>query len=194
MKTYNLELSNKSISNLIREFNLIKSQLPQMIYDFLNTCCSWIYEQAEMYIRNSDIGDNVKEEIIRGWQPPIITQDASGAVAIFSNKHDQACFVEFGVGIVGSYLPHIRASQAGYKYNVPSPYKSASGQWVFKIDKEENLDLGVGYYKKVQNSRGDEWIITKGSPAVMYAYNACVDLITFGYKSIWETIKKKYWG
>ena len=74
--------------------------------------------------------------------------------------------------------------KTGYEYNVPSTSKDISGQWAFKLDEQKGIDLVAGYYRQKENV-----ILTKGSPANMYLYNAMLDFISSGmYKTIWNQV------
>lgn len=191
-----MSLNSKSIENAIKQIKKAQSQLDKMVEDFLFTCCTYIYDKANDNLRNSEIGEDVKRNIMSGWQIPEIRRFGNKTIATLRNTDSQAVYVEFGVGIVGSYLPHERVitGETDYEYNIPTQHKSASGQWVFSAKDDSFVDLDNGYYIIKPNKLGENWVITKGSPALMYAYNACVDLQAFEFKRIWENIKKKYWG
>ena len=160
---------------------------------FIDRCYKFFVEKANYYIANSTIGEDVKVGISRGW---IIVREPNRT--IFRNTHPQAHFVEFGVGFVGENSSHRNASTANYKYNVPSPYKYAGqyhteNTWRFYVDDEGEIDLQKGTFEPWETSFGDYKIITEGSPATMYAFNALMELKA-EYKKIWQQIKQEFWG
>lgn len=197
-----MNLSAKSVENAIKQLEIAKKQLEnEMIYDFLNTCCTFIVDQARNYLMASTIGTNVQLNIMSGWQPPLIRKEGKKFIAKMTNTDSQAVYVEFGVGIVGQQNAHDRVTRGEtvYEYNIPTEYKYAGqyhdeNTWRFYAKETSDVDLMEGYFEEWQTKDGDYKIITRGSPAVMYAFNACVDLEASAFKTIWEQIKKKYWG
>lgn len=188
-----MNLSAKSVENAIKQLEKAKKQLEtEMLYDFLNTCCSFIVDQSKNYIMNSTIGDSVKMNIISGWQAPVIRQEGNKVIARITNTDSQAVYVEFGVGIVGKQNAHERVSsgKVDYEYNMPSKYKKKDNSWIFSVGSDNDIDIQAEYI----DNRTTNTVRTKGSPAVMYAFNACVDLEASQFNAIWETIKKRYWG
>ena len=188
-----MNLSAKSVESAIKKLEKAKEQLEtEMLYDFLNACCSFIVEQSKTYIMSSTIGDNVKMNIISGWQPPVIRQEGKRVIARITNTDSQAVYVEFGVGIVGKQNAHDRVSsgQVDYEYNMPSRYKKKDNSWIFSVSSDSDIDIQAEYI----DNRTTNTVRTKGSPAVMYAFNACVDLQVSAFRTIWQEIKKKYWG
>lgn len=197
-----INLDAKSIKEAIEKIEKAKKDLDtNMIREFLQRCCNFFIDKANTNLLNSDIGTNVKQNIMNSWLTSTITygvnsQGYTGYTATITNTDEQAVYVEFGVGIVGSYLPHENAhtKEQTYQYNVPTQAKTPNGQWVFEVTDEKDIDLQNGMYKSVDNKYGNMWIITKGSPATMYAFNALMDLKNGGMQKIWKEIKIKYWG
>lgn len=188
-----IKLGEKSISSAIKQLQTAKNQLETiMIKDFLMTCCSWIYEYANRYVELSSIGENVKSNITTGWQEPEIRQESNRMIATLRNTDDQAVYVEFGVGIVGKQNSHERvdSGEVNYQYNIGSKIDRTTNQWIFNVSSDSDIDIQAEYI----DNRTTNTVKTQGSPAVMYAYNACVDLEAIGFKTIWQQIKKKYWG
>ena len=192
----NIELNQKSIEQAKKQLLYVKKILPQMQKDFLEDVAMWLIERANMYLNNSDIGENVKIDIRNGWGYNFTPTGLQ-----ITNSTEKAVFVEFGVGIVGQGNAHPQASAEGYEYNVKSPYKdkSGSGTWVFKSTLE-NLDLPQQNVDFAYNSSGTDYaIVTRGSKGVWYAYNAIVDAQIELAKAnggeigaLWETVKRKY--
>lgn len=197
-----MNLSAKSVESAIKKLEKAKKQLEtEMLYDFINICCTFIVNQATTYIMNSTIGDSVKMNIISGWQAPVIKQKGNKLIAKMTNTDSQAVYVEFGVGIVGEENPHdrVKSGETQYEYNIPTQYKYAGrfhdeNTWRFYANQPNDVDLMNGYFEQWETKDGKYKIITRGSPAVMYAFNACVDLQAGAFRTIWEEIKKKYWG
>ena len=195
----NIELNQKSIEQAKKQLLYVKKILPQMQKDFLEDVAMWLIERANMYLNNSDIGENVKIDIRNGW---VYNFTPSGIT--ISNSTEKAVFVEFGVGIVGQGNAHPQASAEGYEYNLPSPYKYAGkyhdeDTWRFTKQSTEDVDLPKGSYETWQMGSGALKIITKGAKGVWYAYNAIVDAQIELAKAnggeigaLWETVKRKY--
>ena len=89
------------------------------------------------------------------------------------NNHNQAVYIEFGVGIVGQGT-HPKSSGAkigggDYRYNLPSDAK--------------NRSVAMGYASDTWYHKG----LTKGNQAAMYMYNAFMDYYHGGkYREIYK--------
>lgn len=192
MKTININVFDlKSIENAIKTLNQVQIEIDsQMIGELLQLSCELFIEKANVYLSNSSVGENVKNDIKSNWQ--YVTTPTKATIQNYSEK---AVYVEFGVGIVGQGQPHKNASETGYEYNVPSDAKTPDGAWGFEIDDKINLDLPQGSYKisKTQNKNGLFWIYTKGTKGCFYAFNALEDL-KLELPRMWEEIKIKHWG
>lgn len=167
-----VELNQKSIQEAKNKLLYIKKVLPQIKKDFMESVAKWLIERANYHLKNSDIGENVKNDIIDGW----VYNFTPTGVQI-TNNNEKAVFVEFGVGVVGQSQEHPKASVEGYEYNVKSPYKDrkGTGTWVFKSTLQ-NLDLPQANVEfAYNNSNTDYAIVTRGAKGVWYAYNAIVD-------------------
>jgi hypothetical protein len=186
-----ITFNSKSIDNAIKTLKLAKVQLEnQMLTDFLFTCCTWLYDNANTKIMFSSIGDSVKSNIMSGWEVPKIEKRGKRLVATLKNTDEQAVYVEFGVGIVGQENPHERATEEAYEYNIGKKINPVTHQWIFNVSNDSDIDIQAEYI----DLRTENTVKTKGSPAVMYAFNAVVDLLHFGINPIWEETKLKYWG
>ena len=184
-----VNLDKKSIRNAIKKLQTIKKQFKSgvIISDFLKGVCEWLIFRASNYVKNSDIGENIKADINSHWSYKV-----NGNSAKITNDSDSAVFVEFGVGTMGEQIPHDNASNAGYEYNVNNRH-----YWVYNVKSEEDVDMHKGYIAKPK-SDGTVWIITKGSWRVMYAYQAIVDARADlmnpngEIAQIWKTVKSRY--
>ena len=182
-----VHLSKTSINGAKRKLNNIIKQLEEvMLNELLYECCQKVIQLANDRVDQTTIGSNVKAAIKSGWQPPEISK----GVAVIRNTDDKAVYVEFGVGIVGEEDSHARATVVNYSYNIGSQIAS-DGSWVFVQDNHQNIDIQAEH---IDNIDGGRIITTHGSPAVMYAYNAIIDLKEKYIQSIWQSIKEKYWG
>ena len=75
-----------------------------------------------------------------------------------------------------------------YKYGIGDKIM-ADGSWIFPKKNMDELDILDRFIiKETENT-----IKTKGSSAIMYAFNALEDL-RLKMPQIWEQIKIKYWG
>ena len=189
-------LNKQSVKNTINALKTAKKQLQgEMLNEFYKECYNYFISRANYHLLSSDIGELVIAEIQSSW---IFERTVNGAK--FTNDAEKAVYVEFGVGIVGQENQHTNANNLGnnYQYNMPSESKYAGkyhdeNTWRFYANDKSEVDLVDGFYEEWHTKNGDIKVITKGSPAVMYAFNALEDL-RLEYKNIWERIKIKYWG
>lgn len=189
MSRISFGLDKKSIKEAIKKINAVKKEFLNgtIIYDFLEGVCKWLIFKASTYVKNSDIGENVKQDINSHWSYVI-----KGNQATIINDSMQAVFVEFGVGTMGEQIPHDNANKAEYEYNVNTQY-----YWAYPADDLEDVDMHKGYIAK-ERKDGGFWIITKGSWRVMYGYQAIVDARqdlqnpNGQIAQIWKTVKTRY--
>lgn len=191
-----VKLNQKSIQSAIetlKSYNLIYN-------DFLEDVCSWIINIANQNLNNSSIGESIKAEIRSKWHYEITKKGAK-----IWNDSDNAVFVEFGVGKTGQNSPHPVSGDAVYKYNIPTIHKYATEKhpdentWRYVTSNLSSVDLQEGNYEAYEMRDGKLKIITTGSPAVMYAYNAIVaaqnDALNPNGEiaKLWENNVKRYW-
>lgn len=198
----NIDLNPKSVEEAIKRLESVKSQIKnKMVEELLVRCCEFFINRANYYISLVDVGVNVRASIENSW-----SYQLSGKTAKITNTSNKAVFVEFGVGIVGKDEPHPNASESGYEYDKPSDAKARAelqgfpdGTWIFYQNARdldlpsEALDDRVIFNEPNRNSER-MLIRTRGTKGAMYAYNALVDLQTFGISEIWQQITAKYWG
>lgn len=184
--------SKKSIDQAILKLKRIEQNQAEMRMDFLEFICKWVIDRANIYLDASDIGSNIKSDIKKGWDFTVYANLSAKII----NKSDHAAFVEFGVGSVGSQNSHPNSSKENYKYNSGSQIKG--DLWFFSKENNEDVDLKNKYFWR-SNSESDT-VVTRGSPAVMYAYNAVVDAQMeladdFGvFAKEWNKIVERYIG
>ena len=180
-----IRLNTTSVNNAIKQLERAKKGVILAYEATLEEIAIWLIERANMHLNVSSIGDNVKIDIRNAW---IYERTAMGMK--ITNQSDKASFVEFGVGIVGLENQHIMASREGYQYNIGSKIRE-DGTWVFSTESDDDIDIQARYVLK----RTDTTVLTKGQPAVMYAYNAIVDLKSGNtIKNIWQKNKQRYIG
>lgn len=188
----NVALNQKSIKDAINKLRSVRKVIPEMQYEFLQYICEWIIEKANERLYASDIGENVKWTIANSWEYDI---DKSIFGAKITNRAQQAAFVEFGVGTVGRWKNHPNASETNYQYNVGSQIRD-DGSWIFGVSDDADIDISAKYV----SSRTENTVMTYGSPAVMYAYNAIVDARTDlknpngEIQAEWKRLKSRYIG
>jgi hypothetical protein len=192
-----VRLNQKSIQSAL---NVLKNY-KNVYKDFLEDVVLWIIELANGYLDASSIGENVKIDIRNGWEYEVTEKNAK-----IWNSADQAVFVEFGVGGRGYYNRHPKAGEEGYEYNIPTIHKYATEHhpdpdtWRYIVPDIGDVDLQGGDFEAWQMASGSWKIITTGSPAVMYAYNAIVTARTDhanpnGHLAeLWEKNVKRYLG
>lgn len=177
----NINYDIKSLEKAIERIEIIKKKFQTTIPTiFLDRCLDYVIKQANQYLDGFDIDKLVTSDIQNHWRKEKLSNNRVRLL----NDSDKAVYIEFGVGKVGQSKSHPNSSKTGYEYNIPTDAKTLSGQWVFKLDDKQGVDLVAGYYKQRKDN-----IITKGSPANMYLYNAMMDLISSGsYKTIWNRV------
>lgn len=179
-----IELNKKSIENAKKTLEVMKKQLQgEMLEEFYNKCFDYFVEQCNMYLSIKNIGENVKSDINNSWH-----YERTEKGARFYNDSEKAVYVEFGVGIVGKENKHSNADEVGYNYSVGTKIKD-DGTWIFNVSNDDDIDIQEDYII----NRTTNTVKTKGSPAIMYAFQALEDL-RIEYPKIWENIKVKYWG
>ena len=179
-------LNKQSVKNAINALKTAKKQLQgEMLNEFYKECYNYFVGQCSVYLNQSTIGESVKAEIDSGWN-----YERTENGARFVNNAEKAVFVEFGVGSVGQDKPHKNAKNLGndYKYNIGA-YILPDNSWIFSVSDDSHIDIEQD---SVLN-RTEHTVRTKGSPSIMYAYQALMDLKD-RYKRIWKEIKIKYWG
>lgn len=202
-------LNKQSIKNAIKQLNDIKKTVPTMQQEFLMEVAHWLTERANEYIKNSDLGSLVKDQIRSSWS----YEPTANGVKIVNNAQKQvtnfgtvplAVLVEFGVGVVGQSQAHPNASAEGYEYNVDSGHKSADGSWQFWLNSDErdlpmNAFTDFGTYDDHRKGGKRMVVTTRGAKGVWYAYNAIVDAQMELAKAnggkigeLWEKVKKRY--
>lgn len=177
-KVINIGFDTKSIRQAIKEIENIRRKFSNIIPQaYLSKCADYVISRANEYLSNYNIDGEITADIQTHWTKEMPTKNTIKVV----NDSDKAVFIEFGVGRVGSISSHPNANETGYQYNLPSSAKSTSGIWAFDVRDKNGIDLVKGYYKHRRNS-----VITSGSPANMYLYNATLDLISSGaYRTLW---------
>lgn len=193
-----LSLNTKSIDKAIKQLEQEKLVLENLMFEnFLDRCYEWFIKRANYYLGLTQMSRQLIDDIQLSWVYNISKKGKIRTVTV-TNSHEKATFIEFGVGIVGEENAHQNAGNAGYEYNKPTPYKRAGryhdeNTWRFVQNPEDDVDLVEGYYEEYVMRNGKVKIITRGSPSIMYAFNALVDLRAEMPK-MWETIKKEYWS
>lgn len=181
-----IALNKKSIKNALNALETAKKQLQgEMLNEFYFECFRYFESRAKDYLLSTSIGEQVANEIAFGWK-----YEKTKNGAIFRNDHEKAVYVEFGVGIVGQENKHTNAQKLGndYKYNIGSKILP-DGSWIFSKTSLDDLDI----LDRFIINETEHTIRTKGSSAIMYAFNALEDL-RLEMPNIWQRIKVKYWG
>ena len=186
MTKININFDVKSLKQAIKKVKTIRgkiqSETPSI---FIDKCLNWVMNRANMYLSSLNMGGNVIADIQGGWHIETVAPNIKRLV----NTSQKAVFVEFGVGKKAQTEPHPNANNntPPYEYNVNSGKKDYQGRWRFRVSEETDVDLIVGNY-----DRDGDLILTSGSPATLYLYNASMDLISEGaYKKLWqETLKQ----
>lgn len=188
----NIDLSKKSIENAIKQIKAVQkkvqTELPRV---YLQKCVEWIKNTANFNLKTHYLSDDIVSKIENAWD----TEYLSNNYIRLINTEDTATYLEFGVGIVGQENRHTVATNAGYKYNVPSEYKKEDGSWRFYLEEGEGVDLNVGTYNVYYTKNGKKKVVTKGSPANMFLFKAMKEFETSGkYKELWEQAKAEVIG
>lgn len=194
MKIINVYLNSTSINNAINKLKQTQVELDTMLDEFLEECCKWFINRANIYVKTGHRGSNVEKDIMASW-----TYAVSGGSALITNHSDKACFVEFGVGLLGQQNPHPNAEITNYEYNKDTgrKFKSYNGEdwWIFKLQDEEDLDLYPEDYL-FKYARSGLYFVTKGSWGAMFSHRALVDMVIQPkvIRNLWAKVKQKHWG
>lgn len=188
--------NGNAVNEILKRVEALKSKIQnEMTAELLVECCNSIIRRANDKLQLVDIGKNIKSEISKGWY---ISQKSAGVVALV-NSSEKAVYVEFGVGAVGAENPHDEAGNVDYDYNVPSKSKYAGkyhdeDTWRFYKSNKADIDLQQGYYEdQWRTQSGSMKIITRGSPATMFVFNAVQDFVMEREAfTIWERICAKH--
>ena len=207
MKTINIRLNKDSIARAIKNLKNKKSQLNTMRNAFLNECFKLFVSKANAKLRGTSIGSTIVEGICNSWT---IVKHKNGSATISNTYRDyrgqggKAVFIEFGTGLEGKASPHPNASKVGYQYDVKwrkNPdksitYGSDGDDWWFNIRSEADIDIekedidSYGY-----DTSGNLMVNTTGMEGQFFVHNTLVEMATSNeLKTLWEEIKKRYWG
>ena len=188
-------LNQKSIKEAIERLKTAKKQLPKMIDELLYESCLWVKNRANFYLENSGLNSGFISELEQGWQP--IEKKGEGHYVL--TNYGRAYSVEFGIGKKGEGT-YEGSVPTNYEYNVQSRYKNHDGSWIFRVDNIDTLDIKQENVLPRKNTgeiiyEEGKTIRTEGQEAVMFCYNAIVDIKDQQIaKTLWERIKIKYWG
>lgn len=188
-----INLDSKSVQNAIKELYRARNKVWKALDELLALSCERLITLANQNLEWVEIGDMVKEKIKASWAYRV-----SNGVATLTNEYQKAVYVEFGTGVVGERNPHENAKEAGYDYNVDSPYKDEQGRWTFYTDYED-LDIPMDALSDITVFRKDNasrmQIRTNGAPATMFVFNAIMRFKSEKHaQQLWEQVKGKYWG
>ena len=159
----------QSIKNAQKQLLEAKKTLQEIMNNFLEDVALEIIKLANQGVDRSDIGEEVKIDIKGGWD----IQKTKTGLRVY-NKTQQAVFVEFGVGFEGSIKKHPQADSEGYQYNVGSKINPKTNIWIFNVKSDAEIDISQDYII----NRGKTSVSTRGQPALLFAYNALVDIKT----------------
>lgn len=188
-----IDLDSKSVQNAITELYRARNKVWKALDELLALSCERLILLANQNLEWVEIGDMVKEKIKASWSYTVLN-----GVATLTNEYQKAVYVEFGTGVVGEQNPHENAKEAGYDYNVDSPYKDEQGRWTFYTDYED-LDIPMDALSDITVFRKDNasrmQIRTSGAPATMFVFNAIMRFKSEKHaQQLWEQVKEKYWG
>jgi hypothetical protein len=195
-----INLDTKSVQNAIKELYRARNNVPKAIDELLALSCERLAFLANENLETTTIGETLKSKIKSSWKIAV-----SNGIATLTNLEEKAVYVEFGTGVVGENNPHPKANSSinnpRYKYNVPSESKYAGkyhdeDTWRFYTQDEEAIDLQEGFYEVWALQDGVTLkVITKGSPATMFLFNAIMRFKGEKHaQQLWEQVKEKYWG
>ena len=186
-----IQLNKKSIQNAIKLLNQQKKNLTdKAIPEFMEQSADWIINRANEILDRSNIGEDVKSYIFKAWN----TEWSGKNKLKIINHSRKACYVEFGVGIIGETAPHPNSNETNWQYNLETEDKDSQGGWIFSVRNIYEIDIPQNAIIE-QNNMGKEIVIyTQGTQGVWFLFNALEDFKLNKAQSLWEKIKKKYWG
>lgn len=174
----NIGYNTKSIDKAIKQIEKYQKRLKSIIPGFLTLSAKRIVEIANENLDRDGgslgIGQGIIAEIKSGWEILPVEETANGYSIPIRNNTDKATYIEFGVGQIGASEPHKNATEAGYGYDLNN---HGNWGWSFFVHTNDLRDIDIGKeYRDIEVVRksGVE-IVTRGQPALMYAFNAIID-------------------
>lgn len=158
-------LSVNSIDSMRKDFQRMEKKLPTVKKKFIKQSLDYLEERAKLYIASS-IGGSSWYTITHTLENSFKTDPTIGKII---NDCFYCAYVEFGTGIVGDGT---HENPKTYQYDVN---KHGDDGWWFK---DENGTL--------------HW--TKGMKAHRFMYQATIDYVTTGYKTIFQKVFEKEIG
>lgn len=167
-----------SFDSVIGNLRSIKREIPNMNKE--------IVEKSLINIRDMAIRKLIARETYRNGYFGIWLDDVNKWTIEVNKKgigrlecNDEiGTYVEFGIGVRGSYSPHPEATSVGYQYNMPSEAKKEDGSWTF------------------QDQRGYWWVDFRGYVGKYFLYDAFMefkndDLYTKICKQVFDKTMKR---
>lgn len=186
-----IRLNKKSIQNAIKVLNQQKKTLTdKAIPEFIEKSAKWIRDEANRILNSSDIGEDVKKWISNSWTTEWVGKNHLKLI----NYSWKACYVEFGVGIIGQGNAHPNSDDTNWQYNLETDNKDSQGGWVFAVADKNKLDIPQEAILEQIDIDNNITVYTKGSQGIWYLFNAMENFKLNKAQSLWEEIKKKYWG
>ena len=186
-----VKLNKKSIQNTIKLLNQQKKILNEKaIPEFMENAAKWIQDEANKKLASSDVGSDVKKWISNAWTTEWVGKNHLKLI----NYSWKACYVEFGVGIIGETTQHPNSDKTNWEYNLETGKKDVEGGWIFEVKDSNKLDIPQDAILDETYLDDNLIVYTKGSQGVWFLFNAMEDFKLRRAQSLWEEIKKKYWG
>jgi hypothetical protein len=172
MYEWNDEQKKQLKKNLTKVKNLITKDVNKQ---FLTLSLNWLQNKSIEYLR-ANFPNREDNNLIAEISSSFVKEN-DGQVARLINTHENAVYIEFGVGIIGQDTHPISESAkitgGAYKYNLPSKAKE---------------------YAKEKTGQEDSWFykgLTQGNKASMYMYNAFMDFKNGVYRTIYQQAFKE---
>lgn len=117
-KIININLNPKSIENAIKELEYIKNVIPKINEEFMKESLTWISYRADTYLDQRTKNFPNTANVSKNWSINQVQPQYGGVAFELRNDNDVVGAIEFGTGIVGKNMPHKKADELNYEYDV----------------------------------------------------------------------------
>lgn len=182
-----IKVNQKSLNDLKKDIVKFQDKLKMVEKRFLIESAEWIIARANSNLETRTTFKDTTD-IQNGWEYEFVADN----YLCLKNKADFAAFAEFGTGSVGQRMPHEKASEVGYKYDVNA---HGSKGWTFVRDLTNKSMVVNAIYptREIGNGRYILFRNFKGYEGKSYFYDAILDYqIEQQYIKIYSRIFDEY--
>jgi hypothetical protein len=160
-KVISLKLSEKGIDQAIKEIKAYKQQMLDKMDEFRQRLADEIAKEAEIGFNASTVDDIVKGSASPHKAEVSVSVADNGNVSVVVANGEDAVWCEFGAGVYHN----------GSAGSSPNPFGAQNGLTIGSYGQGKGAQTAWGYYDE-----NGEVVITRGTPATMPMYRACVSV------------------